>query len=393
MTTGYTSIGGSSIPGLFLEKSWAGSDYPSGSRSRIDPKPPLRDAYGRPLLSRKREDVAAAVIRRRASEIRRGRASAPRIMEDHAYSCNWRKGYNPIISFQYGSAPFESFLGAPAAPVGQWDSNDDLTLISKLRSRILGSDFNIGVFLAESNQALGMIVQSATKLAKAYSQARRGDLFGAERTLYRGFTDPSHFGKSAASSWLELQYGWKPLLNDIDDAARFLAHQQYAHRTKVFRVTHRKDIGPPVSSSPANYTMVGDGYMLKTIIARVTKVDVPQLSGLTDIRSIVWEKTPWSFVVDWVVPIGSYLEALNTISSLEASYVVTTVSRSRGTAGSSGPDSPWTGLEGYRCEIGSMNRSIGLDIQVPLPSVKRPEKIATVGHAINALALLVQKIR
>lgn len=403
MTTGNTSLGSWDLTGPFALKAWSGDDYPSSPRPRVRaPKTPLVDMHGRPLdLSTcTKEDLTRAHIRRKAAAIRAGTVKAPKRdrLEDHSYSCIWRKGFNAPCTNQNSHAvyPFEWLFGSPVDPEEDpWNSNDDIALINKLRSKILGSDFNLGVFLAESNQSLQMIAQSATKLARAYGRAKKGNFRGAFDVLYSGVKNAPSTRKGLANNWLELQYGWKPLLNDIDDGARFLAHQQYAAAERSFRVSRQKDIGPPASSSPSLYSVDGYGYTRKSIIARVRKVDLPKLSGLTDVRSILWEKVPYSFIVDWVIPIGNYLATLNTVSALDASYVVSKTTRAYGKPRSDtifSGDS-WVGCGSYWREFGSFSRTIHSNLDVPLPSIKRAKKIASVGHALNALALLSQRFK
>jgi hypothetical protein len=44
-----------------------------------------------------------------------------------------------------------------------------------------------------------------------------------------------------------------------------------------------------------------------------------------DPLSVAWELLPWSFVVDWFIPIGSYLDLVNQVPSLKGRFLTTTV--------------------------------------------------------------------
>jgi hypothetical protein len=45
--------------------------------------------------------------------------------------------------------------------------------------------------------------------------------------------------------------------------------------------------------------------------------------GLLDPLSVVWENIPYSFVVDWFIPIGDYLSMLNQIPFLNGRWLIT----------------------------------------------------------------------
>jgi len=65
----------------------------------------------------------------------------------------------------------------------EWSANDEIALISKLREKLYGSDFNLAVFGAELNQSLRMIGDTAIRVAKSLHYAKRGDIRGAARSL------------------------------------------------------------------------------------------------------------------------------------------------------------------------------------------------------------------
>jgi hypothetical protein len=52
--------------------------------------------------------------------------------------------------------------------------------------------------------------------------------------------------------------------------------------------------------------------------------------GLLDPLTVVWEIIPYSFVVDWFLPIGSYLENLAVFPFLEGRFLTTDVYRYSG---------------------------------------------------------------
>lgn len=204
-------------------------------------------------------------------------------------------------------------------------------LYSKLVDRARRSDFSLPVALLEGRQTVQMVAQTARTLASAISNLRRGNLRGAMRALR---VEPSRsqverfnrrFGvnpnTTAANYWLQLQYGWIPLLHDVYNSAEALAiavNYEELMTTSVKASTRLKG-----GQSWTNHVLeVSPAYRGNVVASvnlsrravwrfRPNAADLPGLFGLTNPLSVVWEIIPFSFVADWFLPIGNYLEALD----------------------------------------------------------------------------------
>lgn len=283
-----------------------------------------------------------------------------------------------------------------------WDSNDGIALLGKLREQIAGSSFNAGVALGESPRALKMIAESTTKIYKAYKAVRSGNPIVAAQLLTGKKIPKSKARKlvptknAAASNWLELQYGWKPLLTDIYDGAVFIDHQMRNPTRMIFRTTRYAQGSKRIKSVckwPQNIARL-PVYITSssTIVARLIEKDVVRLAGLMDPASVAWELVPYSFVIDWFVPIGNYLSAKSLSSALTGQFVTTHkfVFKSYGKkAESSYPLASFQ--DGSKCSISycSISRTVSTTLSVPKPEIKPLSKIASWGHTLNAVALLV----
>lgn len=282
---------------------------------------------------------------------------------------------------------------------GGWTSNDDLALLGKLREKVAGSDFNAGVFLGEGREALKMIAQNATKIYKAYKAARKGNFASA---AYHLTGDPKSLRKGVANNWLELQYGWLPLLKDVKGGAEFLSH--HFTTPPVFRVAVTKKVeslSPCIPGNPTAYEYVLNKKVCRgRILAILKEKDVVALSGLQDPLSVAWELLPYSFVIDWFIPIGNYLQARGLAQALTGTFVTTRTNRVeagvvRGKIWKD-PNPPYAtttwkivGSNYYFMRV-IQDRTISTTLPVPLPSVKPLSKVASWQHAANAVALLSQ---
>lgn len=329
--------------------------------------------------------------------------------ESEAGVCTWNSSVNNYFAIgDAGQLQLDSI-------VDPWDDNDELALIGKLRERIAGTDFNLGIALGESKMAVKLIADSATKIYKAIRQVKRGNLHGAAQTLTGrkdsyskhldhtkryGKVDHSGLEKTVSQRWLELQYGWKPLVDDVYGAAVFLDHQ--FSRPRVYTVTVRRNAGGKMFmpqgylSFPFSAVKLPVQFQSSTQIkARLTDVSNAGLAGLQNPAAVAWELVPWSFVVDWFIPIGSFLDAQGLAQSLSGGFVRThrwtfkTMGKPVVISNSNHTASPWNDGSKIRLSYMKLNRTYTTSLQVPTPTIKPLSKSLTWAHATNAVALLL----
>jgi hypothetical protein len=193
------------------------------------------------------------------------------------------------------------------------------------------------VSLAELPKTIGLITHTATRVAHAMKAFKRFDVTGAYDALsmshdsvYRGLTTKANKSKSrvkgidfAANSILEVKYGWKPLLYDIDNAAQALA-KSWENDTADVRVhAHAEEsYGVIASVNPQlEFTVAGNGSVKANTVAYYRVLDSKLRNanslGLTNLASVAWELVPYSFVLDWVSPVGDFLSSLSALSGVE----------------------------------------------------------------------------
>lgn len=327
-------------------------------------------------------------------------------MTDHPFTKTWTARNSGALQLSDGRMFTTDGAGyfLRAVPA-ELDSFDELSLIGRLRTKVAGSDFNAGVFLAELSPALRMIGESAYRINEARKFASRFDLIQASHALtrgtrwFRGDHPRLRASKDFSENWLQLQYGWLPLLADVENAAQFAAHHLNVGFQQVVRVSLRKQFGTLQNSSPSNILLPLNGqadfeisYLnRKSIKATLKEVNVPQLSGLTDPWSVAWEILPYSFVVDWFVPVGQWLSARGLKQALSGSFVISQkkVGYVRGMR--LNPANHLQSSKDYWDSAGSFTRTISSSLPIPQPSVKGVGEALTWKRATSAVALLVQQ--
>lgn len=282
--------------------------------------------------------------------------------------------------------------------LAEYPANDIITLIGKLRTAIAGSDWNAGVTVAESSKALDLIFDSTKKIASALKAIKRGNISAASAALFRSghsrvkYSKPTgpkrSFSKDISGELLKLQYGVLPLLKDVESAAQFLAHQNLGPGPKRITVRHWSKVQHTFSMSVGGMSPGKTKSILKgQIAATISDKNVVQLAGLTDPLSIAWELTPWSFVVDWFIPIGNYLQARALSSGIDGTFV-TSIFRYGSINGFTAASNILANGT-YTCEAWDLDRSVSKVLSVPFPSFKSPSSIPSWKKAAISVALLI----
>lgn len=191
--------------------------------------------------------------------------------------------------------------------------------------------WNLALFVAESNEVIDMIASTAKTLANTYKAVRKGKFKKAASLL--GINTPVG---QARNSWLAYRYGWMPLLGDVASAAEAAASVLY-NKPEEQRVLCRGPKGETstVTRLGANDTQYTHGTGLTSSPRNVYKLERTETKawlrvrcksrtlmrleqfGLANPLALAWELVPFSFVADWFVGIGDYLNAQTALLGLE----------------------------------------------------------------------------
>lgn len=175
-----------------------------------------------------------------------------------------------------------------------------------------------GTFLGELSETIGMLKRPFTGLRKLLRKKK--------------FRDPRRLVNASGDTLLELRYGLRPLIGEVQTIA------------KMFHARARRDEQRIWSSkgfaklAPINWTgsgMFGAGELWFPYIDRGTRLETYTSSvlyrrmtgfnatchqyglGIQDIPAVAWELTTLSFVVDWFVQVGPWLRAMTPNPSVQ----------------------------------------------------------------------------
>lgn len=219
-----------------------------------------------------------------------------------------------------------------------WDYWIGANTLNRLNTEVLikagKRQVNYGESLGEARETVSMLAKSVSTAVKALLAAKRGQWSRVPEILgipSRKIKDGSAFSQG----WLAYNYGWKPFMSDIYDSWQLLQKGFALKEPLVFSaVRNLSDKINLVNSSNRDYLVRGEGETIATVkvFYRVSDASLNRLNqlGLINPLEIAWALQPYSFVVDWFLPVGNVLEALSArmgIDFVDGYYGVRRTSR------------------------------------------------------------------
>jgi hypothetical protein len=187
----------------------------------------------------------------------------------------------------------------------------------------MGDQSMWAVNLLERKQAVSMIASRCGQVLSFVRALKKLDFKKAAKVL--GITKPKGVSrkKQLSNNFLEYHFGWSPMLQDIGAAVKTLQDPLPKRRIRV-NTKSNGTLGeypppyPPVGQS-ANIGMVYNIGIRGGCTAVMSNPDLYLANqlGFTNPAGIAWESVPFSFVVDWFLPIGNFLNAMTATLGLD----------------------------------------------------------------------------
>ncbi len=224
--------------------------------------------------------------------------------------------------FYNAAYPLEA-SGDGLGPTASQMASLDRQARTKLRLRLKDSRVNVAMIVAERNKTAAGLAKIIKTIAQMVVSLRRGNLkqaagaigahvgYRASRTYGREFARNS--SKAVANGWLELQYAIKPLLADAKGLAEALAEHQYRKITGTASASAETTFDIVRVVGAQRYVETGTTNIRYVVYYQVDLPEMPDLAGLGLLNPVqlAWEVVPFSFVVDWFIPIGDWLASLD----------------------------------------------------------------------------------
>lgn len=293
---------------------------------------------------------------------------------------------------------------------------------------------NLLQVIAERQQAIDLVAGTAKKLGSAMSllaskqfsragfvlglvglkKSKKKVKTGSRRNPYdslllnHGITaQRTKESQEIADQWLQLQYGWKPLLQDIYGVCEELAnrHTSWPKEEKVEASAQDSVTDTKVSLVYYNGHVIGSTTESKTTAITVrggfmiTAGPEQKLAklGLSNPALLGWELIPYSFVVDWFLPVGDWLNTLDGAwfqsaskgyrsTKIRTEYKLMTIFNGIPVPAGYGGEVTFSGFKEAHVAYETYDRQPASGF--PSPSFPRPKNPLSLTHLLNALALV-----
>lgn len=199
--------------------------------------------------------------------------------------------------------------------------NEDGELYDRVQTECLkklgDNKAQLGAALAEARKTGNMLADAASTFFKVCLYAKRGNI---RRAMYEAGLRNAKPTRELAENYLKLKYGVAPLMSDIYGLHSLFREQvQKALLLKAnasVQDTATVDVNP--TSGWKRYGSASRSVTCK-LFARLDDTfsrDVNRV-GLANPALIAWEVVPWSFIVDWGIPVANTLEAMTATHGLK----------------------------------------------------------------------------
>ncbi|DAD51025.1 TPA_asm: maturation protein [ssRNA phage SRR6960551_8] len=283
--------------------------------------------------------------------------------------------------------------------------------LGKLYDQIKNSEVSLNTSVGEGRETFEML----HGIVKKFRTEKFRTLVVSTQELIRALKkDPRG---TVSSGWLGWQVGWKPFLQDVDNIfSHFtsLQTQPYLDFVGAAKARSSEIENASKSSGGVTETFVGSyryEFGVKYRITDLTLFNTWQL-GLVARPTLLWELTRLSFVVDYFVNIGQYLENLessiagNGFTMIEGFQTYTSQQTWNSNWNASSPIPPFPGIgattgailiKGYNScfkRIVKKERSLLYDLPRPaMPTFKIPKASAQILTCAALLSNLVPYTR
>lgn len=238
------------------------------------------------------------------------------------YNSTWKETWKYYGDLAVG---MEQAVGRPTYDVAR-----DITILSQMAlaecyARAKQSSIMSGEVLSDLGKTVGMLKHPFRRSTNLLQKMHQYKLKHLKKS-------GSNLTEACSNAWLEYRYGWQPIILDADtlfqEAHRIRAscsRSLVARSTKSTSAVQVKSVVDARGSEFAPfwtyfYTATGNfkievrasaGVMYE-VKPRTTSENMQQILGSRpqDTVQLIWEKIPFSFVVDWFANVGTWLQAV-----------------------------------------------------------------------------------
>lgn len=287
------------------------------------------------------------------------------------YPNGWQSSFSyDVLPTNLGSAPAPNFN----------------PMMLKALTRIKDQKVNVSVLIPELGKTTDLFMNFSRSVYEGYKRLRRGEFIRGAIWDNRRYRDRQT--KWLADEWLKLSYGWKPMMSDIWGLYQEL-NRPHIGNFKTIRLNESLKSQRNLSYS-GFIDVIAEGTTDMRMSVRYREEGILRsfsAVGFTNPLATAWELIPYSFVLDWAIGVGDYLNTLDALVGIaECSVATSTKTLVRVSGKSKSTTLPTGGSHGmaYSDRETKTRNGVG-PAWYPLPQL---DGAFSWNRAANALALL-----
>lgn len=331
------------------------------------------------------------------SEIRSGHETSTKVVLTNKAD----PGDNVVTIINGATSGFHAGVGSWGLPVGFQDNVfDNSGVIEPLRSASL---YKMSSSARNNIANLANMVVEYQGLKTTIAQWAIGTLqtlIQGKKAVVRALTDLASDPKKISSAYLGYVYGVSPLISDTNKLIGEICEPGRTWRRYSGRASEKWTSESSGSNEFCSWTIKRTFRITvknQVMVTGTQSAPIIQNHAQTNNLAAGWEFIPFSFVADWFVPIGTWLESLDLFEGVTVknwhesrlyveTYEITLTHQST--------YSNWDvegGTQSFRGVLTRFRREIKSGSpSLPLPKLKNP---FSKGHVVNSLMLLIQQLK
>jgi hypothetical protein len=270
--------------------------------------------------------------------------------------------------------------------------------VIKALLKLKDQQVNFSQAFAERQMTANLLGDSLSRIARSVQLLRRRKLKQAWKVIGGN-------PKTLPQSWLEYQYGWKPLMQDVFNSAKLL---QERNATQDWVVTVKGNSNADRKTETiytGQYAAIKRQEFRNGCFVRLDYTPDNKLLillsqlGFTNPALLAWELMPYSFVIDWGLSVGDWLSSLDAavgwqFLSGSKTYRRECKTKVRAVWGKHGQWPLYDVLvHDYECHRKNFEVVRTPYSSSPLPSFPGVKSPLSLTHAANGLSLLAQALK
>lgn len=290
----------------------------------------------------------------------------------------------------------EEMVALTQEPVIVWDEPD---WAQALRLKIMSREVSYAENLGEYREAVQYVKDGASILKRAWNTARylwrqRGNRKNIVKRLVKsgamgqynkyGLRDPKVV-VDVLGAHLAIQFGILPTIGILEDTMIQMNQTRVSKRLRIQVTVPGTGYGRLAGTFSGE--AVCHGKVSKRAIAYIKLKDGIGDYTAGNLGEAIWAGTRLSFMLDWFIDVGSYLKALNTLTSVDSIVGTVTTRRIASTVDTRVPNSPWYLKQPGKIEHLTTWRDVFTS--VPLPSRVNMRLPSNWGQLVSSVEILL----